>query len=135
MNLSDIPQLDARGFRQFGLTTGGLVAVLFGVVFPYLFGAGWPLWPWIVFAVLATWALVAPMTLQPLYRGWMRVGLALSKVTTPIIMTLVFLVAILPGAILLRLLGKDPMRRKKEPAESYRVPSRGISAKNLEKPF
>ena len=33
MNASDIPELDKRGLREFGLTTGAIVAVLFGIVF------------------------------------------------------------------------------------------------------
>lgn len=131
----EIPVLDRRGLRQFGLTTGAIVAVLFGVVFPYFLDRAWPLWPWIVFAILAIWALVAPMSLNPVYRGWMRVGMLLGKITTPIVLTLVFIVAILPGALLLRLFRKDPMRRRYDESVSYRVASRQPSVKNLEKPY
>ena len=37
MATHEIPELDREGLRQFGLTTGGIVAVLFGVVLPWLF--------------------------------------------------------------------------------------------------
>ena len=131
----EIPVLDARGMRQFGLTTGAIVAGLFGFVFPYFLDRGWPVWPWIVFAVLAVWALVAPRTLDPLYQGWMRLGLLLGRITTPIVLTLVFTIAIIPGAMIMRLLRKDPMHRKFDDAETYRVESRQPSLKNLEKPY
>ena len=131
----EIPPLDKAGLRQFGLTTGTIVAVLFGVAFPYLLDRAWPLWPWIVFAILALWALIAPATLHPVYRGWMRVGILLSKIMTPIILTLVFLIAIFPGSLLLRLFRNDPMRRKFDDSASYRVESRQPSVNNIEKPY
>jgi len=135
MHISDIPELDAAGLRRFGLTTGAILAGLFGLLFPWLFERPWPLWPWIVFALLAVWALVAPTTLRYLYKGWMRLGLLLGRITTPIILTLVFIVAILPGAIMLRILRKDFMRRKFDGASTYRIKSRQPSPSNMEKPY
>jgi len=135
MNASDIPELDKRGLREFGLTTGAIVAVLFGIAFPYLLENAWPVWPWVVFAVLAVWALIAPSTLNPVYHGWMRVGMLLGRVTTPIIMTLVFAITIVPMALILRILRRDFMRRKFDGSPSYRVKSRPPSVKNMEKPY
>lgn len=135
MLTSEIPELDKKGLRHFGLTTGAIVAGLFGVLFPYLFDLSWPRWPWIIFAVLAGWALIAPSSLRPVYRGWMRFGMLLGKITTPIILTLLFLIAILPGALLLRLFRKDPMRRRYDDSDTYRVVSTQPSVQNLEKPY
>ena len=135
MITNEIPELDKKGLRHFGLTTGAIVAGLFGVVFPYVFNLSWPLWPWIIFAVLASWALIAPSSLRPVYRGWMRFGMLLGRITTPIILTLLFLITILPGALLLRLFGKDPMRRSFDDSSSYRVRSTQPSIQNLEKPY
>ncbi len=135
MNASDIPELDKRGLREFGLTTGAIVAVLFGIVFPYFLESTWPVWPWVIFAVLAVWALVAPHTLNPVYRGWMRVGMMLGRVTTPIIMTLVFVITIVPMAVLLRIFRRDFMRRKFDDSSSYRVESKPPSVENMEKPY
>ncbi len=131
----EIPVLDRGGLRQFGLTTGAIVAALFGIAFPYLFDLSWPIWPWIVFAVLGIWAVIAPAGLRPVYRGWMRFGMMLSKITTPIIMTLLFLFAILPMSLLMRLFQNDPMRRSFDDSKSYRVKAKQPSVKNLEKPY
>lgn len=135
MQAARIPELDARGLRRFGLTTGGIVAVLFGVLFPLLFAASWPLWPWIIFVLLGIWAIVAPATLDPLYKGWMRVGILLGRITTPIILTLVFAVAFVPAALVMRLLGKDPMRRRFDSTDTYRLKSKNPSSENMEKPY
>ena len=131
----EIPVLDRGGLRQFGLTTGAIVAALFGIAFPYLLDMSWPIWPWLVFAVLGIWAIIAPASLKPVYRGWMRAGMLLSKITTPIILTLLFLVAILPSALLMRLFRKDPMRRGFDESASYRIKAKQPSVKNLEKPY
>jgi hypothetical protein len=136
MHLDKIPDLDRKGLRQFALTIGGVVAVLFGVVLPWLFARGFPLWPWIFGAVFAAWGLAAPMTLQPVYRGWMKFGLLLSKVTTPIILGAVFFIAVLPTGLIRRTFGRDPMARKFDSsAQSYRVPSTAYPKENLEKPY
>ena len=133
--INKIPTLDKRGLRSFGLTTGSIVAVLFGIVFPYLFGASWPTWPWIVLAVLGIWALVAPKSLNHVYLAWMHLGQLIGKVTTPVVLTLVFFITIFPGALLMRLFRNDPMRREYDDSESYRVDSKQPSVKNLERPY
>ncbi|MGI9305510.1 MAG: SxtJ family membrane protein, partial [Gammaproteobacteria bacterium] len=111
-----IPELDRQGLRHFGLVTGGIVAALFGLFFPWLLSRGFPIWPWVIFAVLAGWALVAPQTLRPVYRGWMRFGLLLSKITTPIILGVVFFVVIAPMAAVMRIARHDPLARKLDAA-------------------
>ena len=131
----EIPVLDRKGLREFGLVTGGVVAGLFGLFFPWLLERAWPLWPWIVFGVLGTWGLLAPMSLQPVYRTWMRFGLMLSKVMTPLIMGIVFFLLITPVAFVLKVLGKDPMARKFDDTDSYRVPTEKAPPENLEKPY
>lgn len=135
LNAAEIPELDFRGLRRFGLTTGGIVALLFGILLPWLFGASWPVWPWTVFAVLAAWALLAPRTLKPLYRGWMLAGMLLGRVTTPIILTLVYFVVFVPAALVMRLLRKDPLHRSFEQVDTYRTKSTNPSGKNMEKPY
>ncbi len=131
----EIPELDRKGLREFGLVTGGIVAGLFGLFFPWLLERSLPLWPWIVFGVLGVWGLIAPLSLRPVYRGWMRFGLMLSKVTTPLIMGIVFFVVITPVALILKIVGNDPMARKFDDSESYRVPTKKAPTENLEKPY
>lgn len=131
-----IPVLDRKGLREFGLVTGGIVAVLFGLFFPWLLDRGIPRWPWIIFGVLAAMGLAVPMALGPVYRTWMKFGIFMSKIMTPLIMGIVFYLTVTPMALLLRLLGKDYMaRRLDRNAESYRVKSQTTPPERLEKPF
>ena len=131
-----IPTLDRKGLREFGLVTGGIVAALFGLFFPWLLELEFPRWPWILAAVLAVWALAAPSSLAPVYRGWMRLGLLLSKVTTSLVLGIVFYLVFLPVGGLIRLAGKDPMARKFDPdADSYRIHSAKPTRESVERPF
>ena len=132
-----IPELDRKGLRDFGLTTGAIVAGLFGVFFPWVLERALP-----DLAVdrsrraRSCWALIAPDSLRPVYRGWMKVGLLLSKVTTPIVMGAIFFVIIVPVGLIMRMMKRDPMRRQFE-RDARATGSRASKPPktNLEKPF
>lgn len=131
-----IPELDRKGLREFGFTMAGAVAVLFGLLLPWWFDRSWPVWPWGVAAVFAGWGLVAPMSLKPVYRAWMKFGRMMGRIVTPVILTVTFYIAILPTGLIMRALGKDPMRRRFDPdAESYLVQSVPPPRERLERPF
>ena len=132
-----IPVLDRKGYRDFGLVTGAIVAVLFGLFFPWLLDRALPLWPWIIFAILGSWGLIAPMSLRPVYNVWMKFGLFMGTyIMTPLIMSIVFYGMFVPMGLVMRLFGKDGMARKLDAtAESYRISSIKAPAKNLERPF
>jgi hypothetical protein len=133
---SAIPELNAYELRKFGFTTGGIVAVLFGLVFPWLLERNWPVWPWVVLALLIVPAIAFPAALRPVYRGWMKFGLVAGKVTTPLIMGSLFFLLICPMGMIRGAWGKNEMRRPFRAAvESYRLPSRRRPATNMEKPF
>ena len=131
-----IPELDAAGLKRFGLTMAAIVAALFGALLPFLFDFPLPLWPFIVSAVLVGWSLAAPATLNALYRPWMRLGLLLNRITTPIIMGAVFFLLITPVSLIMKLIGRDAVVRGfDESAQSYRTQSRKAPRKSLERPF
>ena len=131
-----IPDLDRKGLREFGLTTGAAVVVIFGLFFPWMLDLDWPVWPWVIAAPLWLLALVQPKWLRWIYRAWMRFGLLASRVMTPLVLGIVFFVMISPMAMVRRLMGKDPMHRAFDPNQkSYRVLSIKSPKEKLERPF
>ena len=136
-DMKSIPTLDKKGYREFGLVTGAIVVGLFGLAIPFLFGWNYPTWPWILAGVLAVMALAVPMALKPVYKYWMMFGLFMGTyIMTPLIMFIVFFGMFMPFGLVMRLFGKDSMKRKLDAeAETYRVESDKPPAKNLEKPF
>ena len=131
-----IPELDAKELRKFGIMTGAIVAGLFGLLLPWIWEFSYPKWPWVFFAIFAVWALVAPATMRGVYRVWMRIGLAISKVTTPIILGIVFYIVLMPVGVLMRLFRWDAMKRKLDSdLETYRIDKRESPSGSLENPF
>jgi O-antigen/teichoic acid export membrane protein len=131
-----IPELDAKGLREFGFIMAAAIALLFGLFLPWWFEKPWPAWPWLLAAFFVVWALAAPTTLRRVYRGWMHFGRVMGRIVTPLILTATFFIAIVPTGLIMRALGKDPMRRHFDPdADSYLVDSEAAPAERLERPF
>lgn len=106
--------------RKFAFPVGAAFLVLAGIVW------------WRQHAILlyifaslggALWAagFLIPGSLGPVYRGWMRFALLLSKITTPILMGIVFFLVIGPIGSLMRLFGKNPMKRQRQDDTTYWV--------------
>lgn len=131
-----IPELDAAGLRHFALTTGAIVAVLFGLVLPWLFEFRLPVWPWVVGGTLALWGVVAAPSLRPVYRGWMRFGLLLNRIVSPVVLGILFFGMFTPIALAFRLFGRDAMARRFDAdAATYRVASARPPKEHVERPF
>lgn len=60
-------------------------------------------------SVLGLAGLVAPTQLGPVERAWMGLAHAISKVTTPIVMGVMYLVVLTPVGLLRRTLGGNPL--------------------------
>lgn len=104
--------------RGFGLVFTALF-VLIGLG-PLVAGHPWRPWALIVAALFLGLALLRPSLLAPLNRLWTRFGLLLHRVTNPLLMGLVFFLAVTPTAFIMRLMGKDPLRlRIDRSAKSY----------------
>jgi Saxitoxin biosynthesis operon protein SxtJ len=109
--------------RSFGF----VMAAFFGLValFPLL---GGPLssirwWALAVAAAFLAFALLWPAALRPLNRAWLKLGLLLSKVVSPVVLMILFYATVTPVGLLMRWAGKDPMRlRRDTTSASYWIP-------------
>lgn len=98
----------------------------FGIVFAavFLIIAAWPLWSggrlrWWSVAVAAAFAVVAVVAPQLLAwpnRLWLKFGLLLGRIVSPIALGILFYVVFMPIGLLMRALGKDPLRLKRDEA-------------------
>lgn len=132
----DIPELDASGLRGFALTTSAILSALFGLLIPWVFDFPFPAWPWVVAAVLASWGLAAPTTLRPVYRGWMRFGSVMSRITTPLILGIIFYLVITPVAVFFRITGRNAMPGTFDSeATTYRMTRAKAQREKMERPF
>ena len=102
----------------------------FGLVFTVVFAA-FGLWPWldgrpprgwslVVAGVLLAAAFVRPGWLAPFNQVWFRFGLLLHRIVSPIVLAVVYYAVVTPTGLVMRALGKDPLRLRLDPnAESY----------------
>ena len=97
----------AQGWR-FGRTVGGAFLVLAGITW----WRGHPMTT-TVFGVLGTVLLLAglliPTFLGPVERAWMSVAHAISRVTTPIVMAVIYFAVLTPVGLLRRTIGSNPL--------------------------
>ena len=100
--------------RSFGL----VFAVVFALVafLPLFHGGAVRLWSVVVALAFALVAFLAPQILAPLNRLWLKLGLLLHKVVNPIVLGIMFYGVVTPTGLLMRLVGKDPLRLKRDPA-------------------
>lgn len=102
----------------------------FGIVFAVFFVivGSWPLlhsamprwWSYVLALAFLIAALVTPRLLSPLNYLWQRIGLALHHIVNPIIMGLIYYLAVVPMGLLLKARGKDILRLKRDPkARTY----------------
>jgi len=131
-----IPELDAAGLRKFAYTSSALLVVLFGLLIPWVFKFELPVWPWIAGGVLAVWGTVAPSSLNPVYKLWMRFGLIMNRITTPIILGIVFFLVFAPIAIAMRFFKRDRLKFTTDTnAETYRIISTVHPSNKMERPY
>ncbi|OAN49262.1 hypothetical protein A6A04_03870 [Paramagnetospirillum marisnigri] len=100
--------------RSFGIVFAVVFAIL--CLLPLKSG-GSPNW-WLggVGAAFLAVALVAPRLLKPLNKVWFLFGLLLHKIVSPLVMGLLFFGTVTPVALIMRALGKDPLKLKHDPA-------------------
>lgn len=107
--------------RTFGLVFAAFFAAL--ALVPMLLHRAPRIWALPIGAAFLLLAIVRPVLLAPLNKLWARLGLLLNRITNPVIMVILFYVAVTPIAFLMRMAGKDQLSLKWDPeARSYWVP-------------
>jgi hypothetical protein len=103
--------------RRFALTLAGAFAVLAGVAYwrgrNKIAAVGW-----ILSAALLLAALTIPDRLGPVERGWSRLGAAMSRITSPVFLGIIYFVVFTPAGFIRRTFGKNPIRHERS-ADSY----------------
>ncbi len=99
--------------------------ILFFVVF-FLYGI-WPIlssneiriWSLSMGIIFLILGLLNSKLLTPFYNLWIKLGTLLGRIVSPIVMFLVYFVFITPLAVIIRLFGKDLLRKKFNKSPSY----------------
>ncbi len=134
---ADSARLTAAEGRRFALTLAGGFCALSAL----MYWRGRPRSALILLVVAAS-ALIAglliPTRLRTVQRGWMALGVALSRLTTPVFYTVLYLAVLTPTGWLRRTFGRSPLERDAA-AGSYWVrrpsPDSGDESRSMERQF
>ncbi len=127
-------RLTAAELRKFGLLVGGVFVALGGLFWwrdsgraaAILWGVGGP---------LMALGLAAPALLRPVYRAWMGLALLISRVTTPVIMAVLYFVVMTPVGLLARAFGHRPLERGGKDRELWLVRQPADRKSDMERQF
>ncbi|MFL6649327.1 MAG: SxtJ family membrane protein [Sulfurifustaceae bacterium] len=122
--------------RQFGLLLGGFCVAVFGIVLPWMAARSWPVWPWLVAAVVWPPALFRPRWLRGVFRVWMTAASAINWVVTRVVLAVVYYSLITPIGFVIRRRGKNPVMRARDPTlVTYREDASAQLPEHMERPF
>ncbi len=120
-NLQRDQHVEGSSDSAFGLVFAGLFVAI--ACWPLFYGEAPRWWGFGVAAVLAVITAVKPALLAGPNRLWTKLGVLLGNVVGPIALGVLFYGVVAPLGVVMRLTGKDPLRRKLDPdAASYWMP-------------
>ncbi|MCD6680904.1 MAG: SxtJ family membrane protein [Burkholderiaceae bacterium] len=98
--------------RSFGF----LFSVVFAVValWPLLFGEAIRAWAGVAAAVVAFVTMLIPNVLTPVNRAWMRFGVLLHRIVSPVVLAFMFFVVLTPFGFVMRALGRRPLELSRD---------------------
>ena len=112
--------ISKKTLKEFGLLIGICFPVLIGWALPVLFAHSFRIWTiWISIPSLV-FAIARPRWLYYPYLAWMKLGDMMGWLNSRLILGLVFLLVLLPLALIMRIFGHDPLKVKKTDQKSYR---------------
>ena len=109
-------EVKASSNRSFGWVFSAFFLVV--AVWPFLSGGmarWWSLW---TAAALALVTVVAPRALALPNRLWLRFGLLLNRIISPVALAILFYLVVTPVGALMRALGKDNLRLRRGEADT-----------------
>ena len=112
--------ISKKQLREFGFLIGFGFPILIGWIIPAVGGHVFRAWTlWISLPALMIGILKPRLLFYP-YKGWMLLGLTLGWINSRIILGLVYFLVLQPIALIMKILGYDPLRKKKNNKISYR---------------
>ncbi len=110
-------QLKLPSNRNFGLVF--FIIFLLISIYPILFNENVNIIFLIISIIFLLLGMINSKILTPLNKLWMKFGYVMGKIVSPLIMFLIFYLVVTPIAILLRVIGKDVLKKNKTKVKTY----------------
>ncbi len=110
---------DAGELRRFGLGLATIMAAGAALAL-WRSHAATAVWLGIIMALVLTAAVARPVLLRPVQLVMLKVGHVMGWVNTRLLLAIIFFGVFTPMAVVMRLMGRDPLQRKFDPrARTY----------------
>ena len=107
-NARRVEQIEGSSDRMFGLLFAAIFAGL--ALWPLVHGEKIRLWALAAGAVFLVLAFAWPRALARMNRVWMRCGLLLNRIVSPLAIGVVYYLTLVPIGLAMRACGKKPLR-------------------------
>ena len=112
MNIVKLPSNRNFGFVFF-------IVFLVIALWPLLKGENLRLWSLLISTIFFILGLLNAKILTPFNKIWMKFGEILGSVISPLVMGVIFFGIVTPTGLLLKLIGKDVLKLKKDKKDTY----------------
>lgn len=114
-------EIEIGSDRAFGIVFASVFLVV--SLWPLLSGGAIRVWAAIASALTFAAATFCPSLLTYPNRLWTKFGILLGRIVSPVALGIIFYLVVTPTGLLMRLLGKDPLRLKSDPnGQSFWIP-------------
>ena len=103
--------------RSFGLVFFAIFLII--SIWPLLDDKDIRIWSLIVSLIFLILGILNSNLLKPFNKIWFKFGIFLGKIVSPIIMGLVYFLVVTPTGFIMRFLGKDLLKLKKNKNNTY----------------
>ena len=114
-------QIKISSNRSFGLVF--FIVFLIISIYPVFYSEELRVWSAIVSLVFLILGIMNSKILTPLNKIWFRFGILLGKIVSPIVMGIVYFAVVFPTSLIMKSLGKDLLKLKKNKEKTYWVES------------
>ena len=119
--------------RSFGL----VFFILFLVIslWPFIHVGQIRIWSAVISIVFLILGLMNSKLLTPLNRLWFKFGMFLGAIVAPVVMGIIFFLVVTPTGFLMRIMGKDLLRRKYDKSNKSYWIKRDKSSSSMKQQF
>jgi len=111
-----------KQLREFGIIFGLGFPLFIGFLIPKILGHDFRLWTIYIGLPVLVIGILKPKKLKSFYKIWILLGNILGWINSRIILSLVYLLVLIPISIFMRICGYDPLRIKTNLRDkSYRL--------------
>ena len=119
--------------RSFGLVF--FIVFLVISLWPFIHEGQIRIWSAVISIVFLILGLMNSKLLTPLNRLWFKFGMFLGAIVAPVVMGIIFFLVVTPTGFLMRIMGKDLLRRKYDKSNKSYWIKRDKSSSSMKQQF